>query len=151
VFLGIVETSSTNEDRSWLIESSNHVQVSGAIDPNNAKWILLDHYPDGDIPSGVAVAYDSATDRYIPFLPSGAGDELNFHGFLYNTTPVQAALDAGGSTSVGVPIVVFGFVSLDGLPTNGASTNGGLGTVLETARVDVRLGAPATDMIYIGA
>jgi hypothetical protein len=149
VDIGLDTTTVQTEDKSWLATARPHEQVSGTIDPTDVLWVEADHYPNGFIPSGVAVAYDVATDTYVPYDDGGAGDTVNFAGFLYNSTPVTAAIAA--SRMVAAPILVFGFVSLDALPSAGGMTNGGLGAVRATAIANVAAAAPTTTMIYIGA
>lgn len=110
--ISVTSTGYQVENRSWLISAHG-------TDPGTNPNVVLDiskftagtHYPNGYIPSGIALAKVTATGLYGPY-EAAAGDGRNVAaGHLFSTLGVRA-----GQTKVGGALVVHGFVRESKLP-----------------------------------
>jgi hypothetical protein len=141
--LGITTKTTQTEDRTWLADAQNHVQQTYTLDPSTG-FVLATHYPNGYLRSGQGVAYDTATDRLVPWDPGATegNDETFLEGVLYDSVQVTEAL--AGGRDVAVPVMVWGFISLSKLPPNS-----GFDAVLADARTEAAVGN--ANQLWIGA
>lgn len=100
------------EKRSWLLSAHG-------TDPGTTPSVTLDitkftagtHYPNGYVPSGVALGRVTASGMYGPYDNSATDGRQDCAGLLFGSLPV-----ATGSTRVAGALVVHGFVDNSKLP-----------------------------------
>ncbi|QIS16492.1 head decoration protein [Nocardia arthritidis] len=108
------------EKRDWLL--SDH-----GVEPNETPGITLDiakftagtHYPDGYIPSGIALGKVTTTGLYGPYDAAANDGRQKAAGLLFASLPVQ------GNTRVGGALVQHAFVDAAKLPANSGLTTAG--------------------------
>lgn len=77
------------DDPSWL-GSAHGVNATRSITLDVSKFTKSTHYPNGVIPSGTAVAKDSATGKYVPASDEEGSEELDEIVFTYGSRRVTA-------------------------------------------------------------
>lgn len=77
------------DDPSWL-GSAHGLNATRSITLDISKFEKDTHYPDGVIPSGVAVAKDSATGKYVPASDAEDAEQLDEIVFTFGARRVTA-------------------------------------------------------------
>jgi hypothetical protein len=109
------------EDRSWL-GSAHGTTATRSVTLDPALFTKATHYPNGFIPSGVAIAEVTARPGiYGPYDDTKSNGQQVMAGHLFNSTPIRD----GQTALVGAPLFEHGFVRVSKLPTgNGVDAAG---------------------------
>lgn len=110
--ISVTSTGYQVENRSWLI--SAHGTDPGAnpsVTLDISKFTAGTHYPNGYIPSGIALGKVTATGLYGPYDNTASDGRETAAGFLFSTLGVRT-----GQTKVGGALVIHGFVRESKLP-----------------------------------
>ncbi|WP_032368584.1 head decoration protein [Rhodococcoides fascians] len=110
--ISVVSTGYQVENRSWLISAHG-------TDPGTNPSVVLDlskftagtHFPNGFIPSGIALGKVTATGLYGPYDNTATDGRETAAGHLFSTLGVRT-----GQTKVGGALVVHGFIRESKLP-----------------------------------
>ena len=110
--ISVVSTGYQVENRSWLISAHG-------TDPGTNPSVALDlskftagtHFPNGFIPSGIALGKVTATGLYGPYDNTATDGRETAAGHLFSTLGVRT-----GQTKVGGALVVHGFIRESKLP-----------------------------------
>jgi hypothetical protein len=100
------------ENRSWLL--SAHGTDPGAnpsVTLDVSKFTAGTHYPNGYIPSGIALGKVTATGLYGPYDGAASDGRETASGLLFSTLGVRT-----GATKIGGALVIHGFVKESKLP-----------------------------------
>jgi hypothetical protein len=112
-------TTSGLSDKSWL-DSTHGLDMNRPITLDLTKFVEADHYPDGSIRSGTALAEITATGLFGPYDDALANGQQVMAGHLYEDEKVNA-----GSTKAGAALFRHGAVRRDKLPaTSGIDAAG---------------------------
>lgn len=102
------------EDRSWL-GSAHGTEATRSITLDVSAFTEADHYPNGYIPSGIAVGLIDASGLYGPYDDAAIDGTEVLAGHLFSSVTVQPA-DA--TVNVGAALLEHGKVVIDNLPEN---------------------------------
>jgi len=110
--ISVASTGYQVENRSWLISAHG-------TDPGTTPSVVLDlskftagtHFPNGYIPSGIALGKVTATGLYGPYDNTATDGRETAVGHLFSTLGVRT-----GQTKVGGALVVHGFIRESKLP-----------------------------------
>ncbi len=109
------------EDRSWL-GSAHGTTATRSITLDPTLFTANTHYPNGFIPSGVALGEVSATPGvYGPYDNAASDGRQTLVGFLFNSTPIRS----GQTAKVGAPLFEHGFVRVSRLPAGNGRDSAG--------------------------
>lgn len=107
------------EDRSWL-GSAHGTEATRSITLDVSTFTEGTHYPDGFIPSGIALGRITATGLYGPYSNAAGDGRTVLAGHLFNSTKVPA-----NGADVGAPLLEHGVIVEANLPDNhGVDANG---------------------------
>lgn len=99
------------DDPGWL-GSKHGTDCTRSIVLDMASFDAEDHYPDGYVKSGIALAKHTGTGRYVPYVNGGANGTGTFAGHLYGLTKAKA------TGKVGAALYWHGAVVEANLPAN---------------------------------
>lgn len=109
------------EDRSWL-GSAHGAEATEPITLDVSTFTAGTHYPNGFIPSGVALGKITATGLYGPYNDAASDGRQTMVGHLFTSTEVQPAAT---TIDVGSALFVHGKVREANLPSgHGVDANG---------------------------
>lgn len=100
------------ENRSWLLSAHGTdpgANPSATLDVS--KFTAGTHYPNGYIPSGIALGKVTATGLYGPYDGAASDGRETAAGLLFSTLGVRT-----GATKIGGALVIHGFVKESKLP-----------------------------------
>lgn len=118
--ISVTKVVRQSEDRSWL-GSAHGTDATQTVTLNFALFTSGTHYPNGYIPSGVALGKVAATGAYGPYDNDANDGRTVMVGHLFNSITVPSDT----STPVGAPILLHGQVIESKLPTgHGVDANG---------------------------
>lgn len=111
------ETEATflNDDKSWLGNGREGINDARSITLDLSLFTLATHYPNGFIPSGIALGKVTATGLYGPYNNALATGVENFRGFLLSSVEVRSTNVTG---KVGAALYWRGAVRQSRLPAN---------------------------------
>lgn len=133
-------STTTNEDRRWIKTLMGYDQCRSATLDISA--FLPAHIADkAAIPSGTVIAKITATNKYGPYTPAGAGGLEVAAGFLFNSVPLtqMMGMAVNLATAPDVAATLYwgpGIIDQDKLPTF-AGVAGGAGLLDAAARADL--------------
>lgn len=102
------------EDRSWL-GSAHGTEATRSITLDVSAFTEADHYPNGYIPSGIALGRITASGLYGPYDNAAADGTQVLVGHLFSSVQVQPADD---TINVGAALFEHGKVVIANLPDN---------------------------------
>jgi hypothetical protein len=97
--MDLVPTTETigQDDQRWL-GSAHGTSAGDSITLDASAFTAGTHYPNGYLPSGTALSFNTSTTKYGPYTTGGANGTGTAAGYLL--TPVQ--IKSGTSTPSGV-------------------------------------------------
>lgn len=108
------------EDRSWL-GSAHGTDATETVTLDVSTFTAGTHYPNGFIPSGIALGKITASGKYGPYSDAAGDGRTTLVGHLFNSTEVGSAT----SVPVAAPMLVHGVIVEAKLPANhGVDANG---------------------------
>lgn len=118
--ISVKQTNYQTEDRSWLA-SAHGTEATETVTLDVSTFTAGTHYPNGFIPSGIALGKITATGKYGPYSDAAGDGRTTLVGHLFNSTEVRTDADI----DVGAPMLVHGVIVEAKLPSgHGVDANG---------------------------
>lgn len=118
--ISVKQTNYQTEDRSWLA-SAHGTEATETVTLDVSTFTAGTHYPNGFIPSGMALGKITATGKYGPYVDAAGDGRTTLVGHLFSGVKVRtdADIDAAGA------MLTHGQVVEAKLPANhGVDANG---------------------------
>lgn len=93
------EASFLNDDKSWLGNGREGINDARSITLDLSLFTAGTHYPNGFIPSGIALGKVTATGLYGPYSNAAGDGRTDFRGFVLSNVEVRPTNTTGKATA----------------------------------------------------